>query len=197
MSTPISPEKKNPFRIQIRYVLLPLLIAIVVYVSYLLSYVGAFKPVIITENTAGPFIYLYKEHTGAYHKIVPVIEAVESWAKEQKIACTLTFGKYLNDPKSVEEDRLRSIGGCLITAEELKAFEGKWPEGFKTETQSPQKYVIATFEGSPGIGPLKVYPKVLQYIEDQRLPKSEWTLEIYQVHTQESMTTTYHFPVER
>jgi hypothetical protein len=190
-------SEKKPFQIQIRYFLLPLLIAIIVYVGYLLFYVGAFKPVLISEKEAGPFFYLYKEHTGAYHKIVPVIETVETWAKEQKIPCTLSFGKYLNDPSSVDEERLRSIGGCLVSEEESKALAGHLPEGFKLEAQAPQKYVIAQFEGSPGIGPMKVYPKVFQYIEEQRLLREEWVLEIYEVHSQEAMTTTYHFPLKR
>lgn len=177
-------------KLPIRYILLPLFFAIIIYVGYLLFYVGAFKPVVISEKQAGPFILLYKDHVGPYHKIVPVIEEVETWAKENGIDCKLSFGKYLDDPNSVEEARLKSIGGCILTA----AITTALPEGFKTETQPEAQFVVATFEGSPGIGPMKVYPKVFAYFEDQRIARGDYTLEIYEVHSQQAMTTTYYFP---
>ncbi len=183
----------NKFSIPIKYLLLPLLVAILVYVSYLLFYVGAFKPVIISEVEAGPFIYLGKDHVGAYHKIVPVIEEVETWAKEKGLDCKLTFGKYLNDPDQVEEGRLKSFGGCLLPQSENIPVS-QLPSGYKLETEFTRKYVKALFEGSPGIGPMKVYPKVAEYFRTQNLSREEWTLEVYEVHSQEAMTTTYYFP---
>lgn len=184
----------NKFQIQIRYVLLPLFFAILIYVGYLASYVGFFRPVVISEKKAGPFIFLYKEHVGAYHKIVPIIESVETWAKENGLSCKLSFGKYLDDPNTVEEARLKSIGGCLVTEQEYAVAKDKLPEGFKLETLAEAEFVVAQFEGSPGIGPMKVYPKVYEYFENQRIARGEYTLEIYEIHSQEAMTTVYYFP---
>ena len=186
----------NKFSIPIKYLLLPLLVAIVVYVAYLVWYVGAFKPVVIEEKKAGPFTYLAKDHVGAYHKIVPAIEEVETWAKEKGLDCKLTFGKYLNDPGQAEESRLKSYGGCLLSEAEASSLKaaGTMPEGFRIETEAAREYVTALFEGSPGIGPMKVYPKVMEYFHTQNLSREEWTLEVYEVHSQEAMTTTYYFP---
>ncbi len=184
-------SEKKPFQLQIRYLLLPLLIAILVFIFYMMSYLGAFKPVIISQKNAGPFHVVYKTHVGAYHKIVPLIEEVEKWAKAQGLDCHLSFGEYLDDPKQTEEVRLRSHGGCLIE-KPLDAL----PEGFEQKTIPEKEYVTAVFEGSPGIGPLKVYPKVFQYIEDQKLSREESVIEVYEVHSAESMTTTYYFPLK-
>jgi DNA gyrase inhibitor GyrI len=184
-------SEKKPFQLQIRYLLLPLLIAMLVFVFYMMSYLGAFRPVIISQKKAGPFHVVYKTHIGAYHKIVPMIEEVEKWVKAQGLDCHLSFGEYLDDPKQTEEVRLRSHGGCIVD-QPLNAL----PEGFEQKTIPEKEYVTAVFEGSPGIGPLKVYPKVFQYIEDQKLSREESVIEVYEVHSAESMTTTYYFPLK-
>lgn len=181
---------KKPFAIQIRYLLLPLLGAIILYAGYLMNYLGTFKPVIITEKSAGPFQVIYKSHTGPYHKIVPVIEEVEKWAKENGLDCKLSFGEYLDSPKATEEARLRSNGGCLVNQ-----VPANMPEGFQSKTIPERKYVTAVFEGSPGIGPMKVYPKVYEYAENQRIPLEEVVMEVYEVHSETAMTTSYYFPV--
>jgi effector-binding domain-containing protein len=185
-------SEKKGFQIRIRYVMLPLLFAIIIFVSYLLHYVGAFKPVVIEEKTAGPFAMIFKTHIGPYHKIVADIEDVETWAKAQGLDCHLTFGQYLDNPADTEESRLRSHGGCLLPALPSLTL----PEGFSSQTVPENHYVTAIFEGSPGIGPMKVYPKVQDYIEEKRLKQDGAIIEVYNVHSQESMTTTYYFPVK-
>lgn len=183
-------SEKKPFQLQIRYILLPLLIAILVFVSYLMNYLGVFKPVIISQKKVGPMHMVYKSHVGPYHKIVPAIEEVEKWAKSQGLDCRLSFGEYLDDPKLTEEVRLRSFGGCIVN-EPLNEL----PESFEQKTVPEKEYVMAVFEGSPGIGPLKVYPKIFKYIEDEKLTREESVIEVYEIHSPESMTTTYYFPL--
>jgi effector-binding domain-containing protein len=157
-----------------------------------MNYLGAFKPVIINQKKAGPFHVVYKTHIGPYHKIVPLIEEVEKWAKSQGLDCHLSYGEYLDNPKQTEEVRLRSHGGCILPA----PVNSPLPEGFEQQTIPEKNYVTAVFEGSPGIGPLKVYPQVFQYIEDQGLTREESTIEVYEIHSPESMTTTYYFPLK-
>ncbi len=178
-------------KIQIRYLVLPLLVAIVVYVGYLFSYLGAWKPVIVAEKKMPAFQLIYKEHIGTYYKIVPTIEEVEKWAKAQGLDCRLSFGLYLNDPKTTEESRLRSRGGCVVDK-----LPESLPEGFQSQTIPEKNYVTATFEGSAGIGPMKVYPKAVEYFENQKLEREEWTLEIYEIHSEQAMTTKYFFPIK-
>ena len=179
-------------KIQIRYILLPLLVAMIVYFGYLMYYVGAFKSVEVAEAKAGPFQMLYKDHSGAYHKIVPIIQEVETWAKANGITCKLSFGEYLDDPGEIEEGRLRSLGGCLLA--EGESIPAQLPEGFKSKTIEQKDYVTAKFEGSPGIGPLKVYPKVIEYFASQGFAYNAGAIEVYEVHSETAMTTNYYFP---
>lgn len=184
---------KANFQIPVRYLLLPLFFAIVIYVCYLFYYVGALKPVVISEKNSGPFVVLYKEHVGPYHKIVPVIEAVEKWAKENSLDCHLTFGLYLDNPGEIEEGRLRSRGGCLLS----EAPQIPVPQDFQIQTIENRDYVTAVFEGSPGIGPMKVYPKVADYFSERRLQQESPVMEVYEVHSEQAMTTTYYFPIKK
>lgn len=174
----------------LRSFLIAIVLVVLTITIYLAQYLGAFKSVDISEAEKGPLKLLYKEHTGAYHKVVGVIEEVETWARQKGIDCSESFGEYLDNPNVTEENRLRSRGGCVV-----KEFPtADLPEGFLTREIPVRKYVVALFDGSPGIGPLKVYPKVENYMKEHRLAIDGPILEIYVIHSEKAMTTTYLFP---
>lgn len=164
---------------------------ILALLSYLAVYLGAFKPVEISMGEFGPFHLVYKKHLGAYHKIVPVIEDVEQWVKSQGDPCNLSFGEYFDDPKKVEQERLRSNGGCVV---------GKpWnnlPPDFEQKEVPKQFYIKALFEGSPGIGPYKVYLKAQSLMEDKGLEPNGPVYEFYQILPEQKMKTEYYFSVK-
>lgn len=177
----------------IKHTIFAVLIGLALFIAYLAFYVGAFQGVKISEGEAAPFLLLGKVHTGAYHKIVPVIEEVENWARTHGVDCTQSFGLYRDDPRATEQDRLHSLGGCWVSAPPTV----EMPADFKIETWSQPYFVKAVFEGSPGIGPYKVYPKVEDYIAQKGYKALPGVLEVYVVHSQKQMTTTYYFPVAR
>jgi AraC family transcriptional regulator len=172
----------------IKWILATVLGTILGIAGYFFWYLGAWKPVIIAEKKLGPINLIYKNHVGAYHKIAPVINEVETWAKTQNLTCEKTFGEYFDDPRVVEEGRLRSRGGCLIDKPPKTL-----PPDYQTLKIPEKEYVTATFEGSPAIGPMKVYPKVAEYFEAKNSKIEGSVMEIYEVHSQTSMTTTYLF----
>ncbi|PIS09869.1 MAG: AraC family transcriptional regulator [Bdellovibrio sp. CG10_big_fil_rev_8_21_14_0_10_47_8] len=186
-------KKMFPFEIKIRYILLPLLGALLFFITYMVIYLGVFKPVTVEVREAGPFHMIFKEHTGAYHKIVPIIEEVEKWAQAQGLDCHLSFGEYLDRAQEVEESRLRSLGGCLVPE-----IPQSLPPDFQQKTLSERKYIVAVFNGSPGIGPFKVYSRVYNYATENRLVLEDNTLEVYEIlQTPNSMITTYYFPIKQ
>lgn len=163
------------------------------FIGFLAVHLGAFKSVTIAQENKGPYIMLYKDFTGPYHKTVSVITEVEQWAFTNKVDCRLSFGEYKDDPEKVEEARLKSRGGCLT--EKVPA---NLPADFKTEELPEKSYVTAVFEGSPGIGPMKVYPKVNEYMTQKGLKQNGPVIEVYEIHSRtenNSMTTTYLFPI--
>lgn len=165
-----------------------IVVACLLYVAY---YTGYFKEVRIETGKAGPFLVLAKEHFGPYHEVVPKIEAVETWVKGKAADCTRSFGQYFDDPQTTESARLKSRGGCIMVAK-IEVI----PDDFKYDEIPEQNYVKAIFEGAPGIGPMKVYPKVEKYVREHGLKPKPGVLEIYVIHGQTAMTTTYYFPVE-
>lgn len=174
-----------------RIIVLGVLGIVIAFVGSLMFKLGAFRDVKFSINEEPAMILIAKNHEGAYHKILPVIEEVETWAKSQNINCSKSFGEYLDSPELVEEVRLRSRGGCLVSE-----VPKNLPAGFEVIQKDARKYIKAVFEGSPSIGPYKVYGPALRLANDNRLKLAPGNLEIYEIKSQTAMTTTYLFPIE-
>ena len=173
-------------------------VAIVSFALFLATYLGAFKEVEVTRQQRPEFVTIAKKFMGPYHKTVSAIEAVEKWAAENKVDCRLSFGQYLDDPKTVEEARLRSLGGCVVQ-ENLEKIPATLPDGFEKRSIVAGEYIVAFFAGSPGIGPLKVYLRVHEYAQEQTLTLDTQVFEIYEIldrNAKSAMTTTYLFPLK-
>ena len=174
----------------IRVALLGLFAFVLSLAVYLYFYLGFYKPVDVALERRGPLYFLYKTHTGAYHQIGPAISAVENWTHEHKVPCEKTFGEYLDDPQAVDQDRLRSRGGCVLSGPLNSP-----PAEFQYEQRPEREYVVARFSGSPAIGPFKVYPKAKQFISEKRLKSAEGAIEVYLVRG-DKVETEYLFPIE-
>lgn len=167
---------------------------ILLVIAYFVYYLGVFKPVIMDMGEFGPFHLVYKKHTGAYHKIVPIIESVEQWVKTQPgESCVQSFGEYIDDPKQVEQDRLRSHGGCLLQKPLLTEI---LPKEFEQKTLPKQFFIRAQFDGSPAIGPYKVYLKAQNLMEEKGLVPNGPVYEIYEILPHQKMKTEYLFSVK-
>lgn len=178
---------------KMKYVLVFIIAAMISFGLYLATYLGAFKGVEITQAKQGPFKIVYIDHIGPYHKMNKEIEIVEKYFIQLGKPCGRTFGEYLDDPQTVEEARLRAKAGCLV--DEVPA---NLPEGFKSGEFPERNYVVASFTGSPGIGPMKVYPRVNDFMKDHGMKQEGAVIEIYEIHSiteKNAMTTTYLFPL--
>lgn len=185
----------------VKHTFFAITVGLLIFFLYLLQYTGAFKTVPVAVDERGPYTMIALAHTGAYHKIVEKIEIVEKWTKQNGLKCRLSFGEYIDNPRIAEEGRLRSFGGCLVDPldpQEPIQFEllkSKLPEGFEIREFAKSKVVVALFTGAPGIGPMKVYPKAEDFIRNGSLSVTGTVLEIYEVFSQKSMTTTYLWPL--
>lgn len=168
------------------------LLFVVGLVIALYVHLGGFKSVTLTQTEEGPFKVISKQHIGAYHKIVPVIEEVEKWAKAHGETCHLSFGEYLDNVDTVPEDRLKSNGGCVVE----KAWTSGLPEGFEYRELPRRQYIVAEFSGAPSIGPLKVYPKAQKEIKAKGLVLDGPVIEMYEIIPPKGVKTRYYFPVK-
>jgi len=164
----------------------------------IMTRLGSFKSVEIERVPhTGPMWLLSKDHLGPYHKIAAMISEVETWARANGEPCILTFGEYTDNPDQTDEDRLRSRGGCVISDEAhataLKALP--LPAGVSVTPYEISDALTASFDGSPSIGPLKVYPQVFSRMAALDLRSSGPIFEIYEVLSATSGRTRYLFPV--
>lgn len=183
----------------IKHTIIALFIGLLIFSLYLAQHLGAFKKVNIGLENRESIHLVGKNHFGSYHKIVPVIEEVEKWFKENTLDCTHSFGEYIDNPNSIEEGRLRSIGGCIISKkdyENINEWKDKLPEGYFIKELPAQRFVVATFEGGPSIGPFKVYPKVQDFSQDNQIPLLGPNLEVYEILAKNKMITTYLFYIK-
>lgn len=169
------------------------LAAIIAFSIYMYFRLGMNKEVALEAREAGPYKILYVKHTGPYYKIAEKIEYVEKWAKANGIACQKTFGQYIDDPQSVDEDRLQSQGGCIVESlpADLKLQEemivGELPE---------RKYLIGKFNGAPSVGPYTVYPKAFDWIAKNESALEGPIVEIYEIKSDTEVLTEYLFPIK-
>ncbi len=168
-----------------------ILISFGLLVAYLAFHLGFFDSVSIAEGTRGPYHIIFQDHKGAYFQISEKISDVEKHAKEIGLECAKTFGQFFDDPRSIDEDRLRSRGGCISERPYPKV-----PEGSLAGEIPQGRFVIARFSGSPAIGPWKVYPKLQQYVNEHRLASpAPGSIEIYTLQN-DSFSVEYLLPVK-
>jgi AraC family transcriptional regulator len=174
------------------------LLGILAFATYLYIHVGGYKEPTFVNEDFGPIKIIFKHHIGAYHKILESIEPVEKWATEHNVNCNVSFGEYLDDPEVVAEDRLQSNGGCIVSAEPaalVGGISGGLLGGEISYREIPRKaYLIGEFDGAPSIGPFKVYPKAMKWMNEHQFILGGPVIEIY--HTQGSAVhTQYLFPL--
>lgn len=174
---------------KIRHIVSVTFSLILLFMAYLAYHLGVFKPVTMDMGEFGPFHLVYKKHLGAYHKIVPTIETVEQWIKTQGELCTQSFGEFLDDPKHMEQERLRSNAGCLVS----KPLTVPLPPEFEQKTVPMQFFIRGHFDGSPAIGPYKVYLKAQGLMKEKALVPNGPVIEIYEIRPEQKMKTSYYF----
>jgi AraC family transcriptional regulator len=184
----------------LRVILASTLLIVLSLIGTLAMRLGAFKEVALHESEMGPYKLVFKPHLGAYHKIVPVIEEVETWTKKAGEPCRLSFGEYIDNPDTVSEDRLRSNGGCIVNKdikELLGGVHARFPAEFAFRETDRHMYLVAEFDGAPSIGPIKVYPKAKTYMANHGLELDGSIFEIYEILADRKVKTTYLFPIRK
>lgn len=163
------------------------LITLVIYMTITL---GFFKDVTVSEGPYEELHLIYKDHLGPYHTIAEVITEVQTWGEGQGVDCKLTFGQFLDDPSVVEHERLKSRGGCVVSA-----FPEKIPAEIKTMVIPQRNYILARFDGSPWLGPYKVYSKVATFADQKKVRINDPVIELYKLLDAHHLETTYLFPL--
>lgn len=154
-------------------------------------YFGGFAKVEPDLVMSPKFTYVYSEYSGPYSGTAEAIADVELYLEEKAIPFAQQIGVYLDSPDSVASENLRSYGGVLVESPvDIDA------EGYQNGTIEPQECVHAQFFGHPAIGPMKVYPKIAEYMAIRGYEAAGPTVEIYALRGWR-MQIDYFMPVRK
>ena len=156
---------------------------------------GVYKEPVLEGVVKKSFYFLYKTHIGPYHKVIQTLNEVEDFAKKQNISCPQTFGEYLDNPDHIDPERLKSHVGCVLEEATYKGLPSL-PQGLSTVYKSEKEYLKITFDGSPAIGPMKVYPMAKTWVRNKAGQEFGSSIEVYNIlDGGEKIVTEYYFPL--
>lgn len=146
---------------------------------------GAFKRLIVEEKEAGGETIVFEEITGEYMQSGSVMDKIyHSLLNEDKIKTFKGFGRYFDNPKKVEKEKLRSEAGCILERKDL----AKLPElkkKYSVKKLPREKFIITEFpyrnKASVFFGLLKVYPVLSKYAVAKGYKEDTAVTEVYDV----------------
>lgn len=97
---------------------------IVVGFIWFMSYMGMFSRPLISERDMGPYTVVYEDMTGPYENMGRVIQKLYGELKAEGIETSRGLGVYLDNPRKVAPDKLRSQGGPIIEQKDLPKASG-------------------------------------------------------------------------
>lgn len=156
--------------------------ALVIVLLGFMAYLGVFSSIKVTEKTTGPYFYVYKEFVGDYTKTGKVFDDVWLTLEKNKIAYHYGIGIYFDNPENTPAEKLRSHCGvsldkgdiprALAADKTLKAGEIK--QATRAFVAFPIKNFFSYF-----IGPLKVYPALMEYAKANGYEEMVVGIEVY------------------
>jgi DNA gyrase inhibitor GyrI len=163
-------------------IVLALILALVIGA---MAYFGAFTKVTVTEKTMPAMTIVYAKHIGDYSKIKPVMDTVYfALFKKEKIAAGRGFGLYYDNPRDVVKEKLRSLGGVILDAQDEQKADSLKQKGYKVAVLplTMALYAQFPFKGPLSIlfGVFKVYPAMMKYQSGKKIPPCP-VMEIYNI----------------
>jgi DNA gyrase inhibitor GyrI len=170
-----------------------IIVVIALAATGFMFYAGFFYPVKISEAQAGPFTLVYKKATGSYSKSYTVINEVYKSLATDNIKTAKCFGIYFDNPRTVPEQNLRYIAGCIIEGEYKT---GSADKGIFVKNFAPAKCVTTEFPFKNKLnifaGVMKVYPKLAEYSQQKAYPMNA----VMEIYDNSNKKITYYLPVE-
>jgi hypothetical protein len=141
---------------------------ILLLLTLIYGFFGGFHKVNIQTINTGGEILVYENITGAYNQASKISNKIYyELLNQYGIETTKGFGIFYDNPKNVEQNKLRSEIGCVVenidddTLDKLKA-------NFQVKILPNENCLVAEFpfRGFPSImmGMIKVYPIIGKYI---------------------------------
>lgn len=163
-----------------------IIIAIVILsLVFVCVYYGAFKTISPKIKKCGGETLVFEKVTGHYKQSGEVSDRVyNKLIKDYNIETTKGFGLYFDNPKEVEESKLRSEVGCILERKDTSKLEDI-SKDFLVGTCPNEDYIVAEFpfKGKMSIifGIMKVYPALNKFAEENGYSINSPVMEIWDV----------------
>ncbi|EQA43991.1 GyrI-like small molecule binding domain protein [Leptospira broomii serovar Hurstbridge str. 5399] len=149
-----------------------------------LGYMGAFNTVEVREEVQGPFYVISHHQTGEYRKVGETFRTLMKELPASGLKGYRIFGIYLDNPRKVPKDQLRSEVGVLFS-EPLKTKPQGISLALEERTIPVRKYLVVDFPFknffSVFLGIYKIYPKLFEACEKRGCDlESRYIMEIYE-----------------
>lgn len=144
-----------------------LIVVIVIIMAYLI-YLGLFTSVRFSKKNIGPYYLVCEKYIGDYSNTGEVMDRIYNDLKKDNVDAERGFGLYYDNPREVEESKLRSIVGCVLERDYINRID-ELRKKYRIE-EFPQNQCLTTsfpYKGTLSIymGIIKVYPKLSEEIE--------------------------------
>jgi len=149
------------------------------------AYYGGFRGININIKKVGGEMIVYEEIVGDYKQSGKVMDKIyTALLNDFGIETFKGIGIYYDNPKKVQQSKLRSEAGCILEPEDA-IFIQKISESFKIKELPKKEFITAEFpyKGKLSIlfGIMKVYPAFTKYISENGLKEDGYVMEVYDI----------------
>lgn len=160
------------------------LFLIFIFIVISINYGLLFK-IEIKEINHDSFFLVYKKYRGNYKNIKKIINSVYyELLNEKNIRAVNGFALYIDNPLHIEQNSLRSLGGCILNSADEKLKNELYKSGFEIMEIKKGKalYTRFPFKGdfSSTLALYKVYPKFLKKVEKNSF-KPDIIMEVFNI----------------
>lgn len=169
----------------LRISLFVIIILIITIIGMIIYYSG-FTKIVFKETKKKSFHIVYNSFIGPYKNTGPVSDKIYyDLLNNEKVETFKGFGIYYDNPKEVEEEKCRSIVGCILEEKDNNKIEELKKKGFNIIKIDDIDciYTEFPFKGKISIimGIIKVYPALEKYFEKKSVKQYSPIMEIYNV----------------
>lgn len=166
-------------------IVLSVVVILIAVLTIVYAYYGGFSTVRINTEEQGGEIFVYTDVTGDYSNTGTYSnEVYYTLLNDYNIETYKGCGIYLDNPKDVDTDKLRSEVGCIVEFKDSTKIE-QVKEKYKVKILPKGKYVVSEFplKGTPSfiVGIMKVYPALEEYYKNNNITVANPAMEIYDV----------------
>lgn len=157
---------------------------VVIAILSIYAYFGGFNSIKVKTEVTGGEVIVYKEVKGNYKQTPDITNEIYYYLlNELGIETYKGIGVFYDNPKEVEEKKLRSESGCIIEARDIERLNSDKCK-YKIQILPTDTVITAEllFKGTLSIfmGFIKVYPAIEKYAQTHNMGNGP-IIEIYDV----------------